>query len=667
MIRYNKISIILFILTLPATGWVAGQDGTAVNMKVMDFGPFATIPPPQYESFKPPAAGEWFEDLAFGTPIKRLTDEHNIIGWNGERAMFSADDKYFIVAVKPPRTLRLFDGRTGEVIRDLPLYLQNQSIVRWGYDPQMIVYASGYKLMGYNVMTDSSITLEEFSEQIGDSEGKLCGGDGNDFDDAGEWLLLNMGTRMFAYNVRTGESGPQKDLSGYGVDYCTISPSGNYIVGNTVNGKFLWNRDWTNERNLLSENRHMDMGYMDGMEECLVSRDYGGILYAVRFSDGKKIEILSSDRWFSPMISAVGGSNKEFVYLAMRSHELDPAVEWYRYFGELIKVPLVTEPDTVQRLAHHRCRVPEGGSSFLNQPEAWINHAGDRLFFRSNMDSYTYDGQHDLYMIDLTKKSLDTGNVITYSITAALEDTRWVLSKKDSALAFGLDQGDGGTFWANSIEDVTTRACLFDDTIVFDANGTFHNIKGSDTWLEAWQGVGVDGCGVPIYPHNGSIPATWSLDTSNYTITIQGVGAHLGLAKVYNGGELVSPAQADDITSIQYQVVDLNDQSLTVDISNGTGWWRFEYIKVETSVGTGVDDIDETGVSVKAEMINIHTLDRNIIINIDVASKTLVTDITGRLIAQTYDKKIPVPERGIYIVVVEQENEMPYTKKVFVY
>jgi hypothetical protein len=45
--------------------------------------------------------------------------------------------------------------------------------------------------------------------------------------------------------------------------------------------------------------------------------------------------------------------------------------------------------------------VPKGGKSFANQPEAWINHADDRLFFRSNMGNYTANGKHDLYMIEL--------------------------------------------------------------------------------------------------------------------------------------------------------------------------------------------------------------------------------------------------------------------------
>jgi len=396
----NKMPIVLFVLMVLTNNLVAQNQDNAWST--------ATIIPPQYESFKPPSAGQWFTDPVFGTRIKRLTDDQNIYGWNGERAMFSKDDKYFLIAVNSPHRLRLFDGRTGDMIRDLPLTISDTSIMRWSYDPQMLVYASGSRLIGYNVATNKKTTLKVFSQQIGDSRGRLCGGDGNDFDDAGEWLLLNMGTQMFAYNIRNGETGPQKDLSGFDVDYCTISPSGNYIIATTSQAKYVWNRDWTNERRLLDKNRHMDMGYLDGSEECVISRVGAAIMYAVRFSDGKKFEVLSSDRWFSPMLSAVGGSNKKFVYLAMRAHELDPKQEWYRYFGELVQVPLTKEASPIRRLAHHRTRIAVNGTSFADQPELWINHAGDRLFFRSNMDNYVQKGRHDLYMIKLDELSLST-------------------------------------------------------------------------------------------------------------------------------------------------------------------------------------------------------------------------------------------------------------------
>ena len=64
------------------------------------------------------------------------------------------------------------------------------------------------------------------------------------------------------------------------------------------------------------------------------------------------------------------------------------------------------------------------------------------------------------------------------------------------------------------------------------------------------------GCGTPVYPHDGAATDyTYSYDADADTITVNGVGAHLGLAKVYNGGELASVSEAAGIESITYTVV----------------------------------------------------------------------------------------------------------------
>ena len=38
-------------------------------------------------------------------------------------------------------------------------------------------------------------------------------------------------------------------------------------------------------------------------------------------------------------------------------------------------------------------------------------------------------------------------------------------------------------------------------------------------------------------PHDGSNPATYVYDATAGTLTVSGVGAHIGLAKVHNTGE----------------------------------------------------------------------------------------------------------------------------------
>jgi len=158
-----------------------------------------------------------------------------------------------------------------------------------------------------------------------------------------------------------------------------------------------------------------------------------------------------------------------------------------------------------------------------------------------------------------------------------LAGTTWQLAPTAQALAVGPTQGDF-SWWSNSAGDVTTRACLFDDKFVFGADGSFQNVQDGETWLEAWQGTDPEGCGTSLAPHDGSNAATWSFDEAAGTLTLSGVGAHLGLAKVHNGGELASPADAP--ASITYPVV-FEGNTMTVDINfGGIGFWHFVFEQV---------------------------------------------------------------------------------------
>ncbi len=91
-----------------------------------------------------------------------------------------------------------------------------------------------------------------------------------------------------------------------------------------------------------------------------------------------------------------------------------------------------------------------------------------------------------------------------------------------------------------------------------------------------WQGDGSqhEECGVPIAPHDGSNPATWSSDSN--TITIVGQGAFLGLAKVHNAGEDGAPV--DDTIVYNYELSE-DGQSLDLTIYIGWGAWHFKMVK----------------------------------------------------------------------------------------
>ena len=160
-----------------------------------------------------------------------------------------------------------------------------------------------------------------------------------------------------------------------------------------------------------------------------------------------------------------------------------------------------------------------------------------------------------------------------------LAGTQWQLYPGAAAMGVGPNQGDIG-WWSNNEGDVTTRACLFDDIYSFNADGSFQNILGADTWNEGWQGV-AEGCGAPVAPHDGSGAATWTSDGSS--ITLDGTGAFMGLAKVHNGGELGNPADAPG--SITYQITSLTNDAMTLDIHYQSGWWRFRFVPAGTELG----------------------------------------------------------------------------------
>ena len=157
----------------------------------------------------------------------------------------------------------------------------------------------------------------------------------------------------------------------------------------------------------------------------------------------------------------------------------------------------------------------------------------------------------------------------------------WVVAPEAAALMVGPNPNDG-SWWSNSADDVTTRACFFDDKFVFNEDGSFANVMDGDTWLETWQGVQADGCGAPIAPHDGSNAATYASDAGAGTVTLNGVGSYLGIPKAFNGGELGNPADAP--ASITYDVMlSDNNETMTAVLDIGGGYWTFKLVKFDPS------------------------------------------------------------------------------------
>jgi len=215
------------------------------------------------------------------------------------------------------------------------------------------------------------------------------------------------------------------------------------------------------------------------------------------------------------------------------------------------------------------------------------------------MVSYTYPAESLTYNIKVTA-SLDGKEDVSitkeHTVIFVVEEPSpadaplagtWKLAPEAGAVGVGPAK-DNVSWWSNTADDLTARACLFDDEFVFGADGSFKNVLGSDTWVEKWQGAAAEGCAAPVAPHDGTIAtATYTYNATAKTITIKGKGAYLGLPKAYNGGELAASGDAkDEITYIAELSDDGNTLDLDIEIAGG-GFWTFKLVKQVAPAITG--------------------------------------------------------------------------------
>lgn len=158
----------------------------------------------------------------------------------------------------------------------------------------------------------------------------------------------------------------------------------------------------------------------------------------------------------------------------------------------------------------------------------------------------------------------------------------WQIAPEAGALKVG-PAPNSDQWWFNTLADVTTRACYFDDKYVLSLDGNFHNILDGETWLEGWQNGGVEECGTPVAPHDGSNAATFDFNTSTNKLTITGTGSYMGLPKAVNSGELPNVGVPNSVT---YDVTLTNNNNvLTLVIEAGTGvFWTFKLIRYTSPV-----------------------------------------------------------------------------------
>jgi len=239
----------------------------------------------------------------------------------------------------------------------------------------------------------------------------------------------------------------------------------------------------------------------------------------------------------------------------------------------------------------------------------------------------------------------------TIGLMAQVEGT-WKLAPKAGAFGVGPAKGDY-SWWSVPEPEVTgVRACQFDDQFVFNADGTFQNIFGNETYREGWQGA--DGCGAPVAPHDGKTAAKWSFNMAAKTVTLKGKGAFLGLPKPYNLGELKAPADAPDSIVYEVTVVDMNNVIIEIKISEAGAYWKYELTR-ETASNTAI----------KNNMVKVfpNPVNNTLFVNATAAVNQLtIRDLSGKAVYTQMnvnsEKGIDVSflNTGAYFISIETAN-----------
>tara|TARA_B100001564_G_scaffold256165_1_gene218088 strand:- start:4584 stop:6410 length:1827 start_codon:yes stop_codon:yes gene_type:complete len=251
--------------------------------------------------------------------------------------------------------------------------------------------------------------------------------------------------------------------------------------------------------------------------------------------------------------------------------------------------------------------------------------------------------------------------LLSLTLTNAQVTGSWSLASEAGALKVGPTAGDG-SYWSNSGGDVTTRACLFDDEYVFSADGSFSNVLGSETWLEGWQDdIDNDVCGAPIAPHNGSNPATYTVDESAGTITIVGSGAFLGLAKANNQNEEGTP---NDDTIVYTYSLSEGDSVLTLGLTgfaNGEGHWTYKLVKNVLSNDATLSSISVNSIPLSGFSPQTTSYDYNMAVD-DTTVPTISVSTANSNATYTIDDASAVPGTTTINVTSEDgETQMSYT------
>lgn len=378
-----------------------------------------------------PAAGTVYRDPVFQTRIRRITDAKSdksdgYISYYPKLNPFNADETRILIYERGGRWwLYSTDGKR---IGRLPIKNgQTDPQPRWHpRDADVIIWLDANRIMSYNLSTKRLQSLAEFTAYqfvTGFDEGNLSA-DGRRIALAGKnWPWRTGLQEFFVYDFSLGSIlGPKLPATGRGVDWVSISPSGEYMVVHVGHPPGAGQWQGTDvyrvpEMTLMPYpyypfSDHADIGYdHEGEEVYVTDNAEGGYadklrhIEAYRLRDGRKRDLLGIKWGMSMVISCRNLAAPGWAIISTYSSPKKLATpEVYPFQDEIFAVRL-DGSYTVRRLAHHRSqRFSAGDYSYNNywdQPNGAVSASGRYILFTSNWREP--GAPEDVYLIDLSE------------------------------------------------------------------------------------------------------------------------------------------------------------------------------------------------------------------------------------------------------------------------
>jgi hypothetical protein len=353
--------------------------------------------PPEYDTFRPPAAGAAYVDPVFGTSIRRLSDAPRTPSAAGPGMLRFVTNEYSSMSPFNADSTRLllihqsyfalYDGEGG-FLKDLPFEIHAASEPRWSRrDPGLLYYVVANQLKQYDTVRNVSAvvnTFPEYTSIAGMGESDIC------FD--GDHLVLTGDKReIFVYELPSRRKGGVLATGGRGFDQIYITPDDHVLVGweqpgsGRYSGVELFDRNMNFLRSVARVVGHMDVTRdVDGSEVVVWANAADPLpvcrngVVKIRLADAQQTCLLSLD-W--SLALHVSGTDRAWVFVETYAPaNPDPyGGAWPAYTNEIMQIRV--DGSEVRRLAHHRSRPFD---RYNYTPRVSTNREGTRVVFSSN-------------------------------------------------------------------------------------------------------------------------------------------------------------------------------------------------------------------------------------------------------------------------------------------